>query len=106
MSPSNILGSECRRLLRIDDDLFNVDEDGLNEGRAGITHPSPTPQSPALPKENSDSLSCEMCDFKSHNRTGLAIHLSRMHKHIPQLDGAPEVLEQPQQDEDDHDHHP
>ena len=37
--------------------------------------------------EATDELSCDLCDFISKSRNGLAIHMTRKHSTIEQLDG-------------------
>ena len=44
----------------------------------------PTPKE----QEKGQTLSCTICDYVGESQSGLNVHMNRMHKIIPQLDGA------------------
>ena len=44
---------------------------------------------PTLKEQEKDqTFSCSICDYTSESQSGLNVHMNRMHKTIPQLDGA------------------
>ena len=48
-----------------------------------------------------DGFLCEVCDFKSNWANGLAIHLTRKHANIEQLDGSNSICENSEKEKDE-----
>ena len=48
-----------------------------------------------------DDFSCEICDFRSNWANGLAIHMTRKHGNIEQLDGSSSMCEDSEKEKDE-----
>ena len=48
-----------------------------------------------------DDFSCEVCDFRSNWANGLAIHMTRKHVNMEQLDGSSSVCEDSEKEKDE-----
>jgi hypothetical protein len=61
---------------------------------SSVTAPVMSVSSSPSPKEGTDQLTCNICNFKGVSSNGLKIHKGRKHENIPQVDGeAPQERE-------------
>ena len=70
-------------LYIIDSDNTEVQNDDKSE--EDLTSSTATEKNVKVAEEA--SFECELCDFVSNRKSGLAVHMSRKHQNIEQLDG-------------------